>query len=39
MIDKVIRQLIVAAIESFPIDETRKKKILQSITDKKTKRG
>lgn len=39
MIDKVIKRIIRVAIESFPIDEKRKKEILQNITSKKINEG
>ena len=33
MIDKIIKQLICAAIESFPIDEKKKLELLRDIID------
>ncbi len=34
MLDKIIKRIIRAAIESFPIDEKRKAEILRNIPDK-----
>ena len=33
MIEKIIKQLICAAIESFPIDEKKKMELLRDIID------
>lgn len=35
MLDKLIKRIIVAAIESFPINEVKKKELLQNITNEK----
>ena len=35
MINKVIKRIIMAAIESFPINEMKKTELLRSIMDKK----
>lgn len=35
MLDKLIKRIIVAAVESFPINEAKKKELLRSIMDNK----
>lgn len=39
MVDKVIRHIIRAVIESFPIDEKRKADILQNMQKKTSEEG
>ncbi|MCH5209735.1 MAG: hypothetical protein J1F01_02095 [Oscillospiraceae bacterium] len=39
MLDKFIKRILVAAIESFPVNESKKKKLLLNIIDKKNIEG
>lgn len=39
MLDKLIKRIIVVAIESFPINEAKKKELLRSIINKKYRGG
>lgn len=39
MFENLIKRLIVAAIESFPINELKKEELLRSIMDKKNNKG
>lgn len=39
MVDKIIKRIIRAAIESFPIDAKRKEEILRNIMNEKTNEG